>query len=347
MPRAAVGEGLAVGDGRGLGHVEDAALAVVVRLDLGAVVDLLEHPRHREQEVRLEARQLGGELLRVGEVADDVAVLLGGALDDAGEDVREREEQQRRVAGLHEVAERVGDRAHLEQQVAVGDLAALGAARGARGVDEGGEVVGVHPGPALLERGVVHPGTGVTQGRDGTVGTVDLPHVLQIGELLAQVLHDRAVLVGLDDDALRAGVRQAPLDLVGRRRLVDRERDRARGPERVVEQRPLVAGRRDQPDTVAGLQPGRDEALGGRRDLVTEGGEGDVLPPVLDQPAVGHLVAVGLGVAPRRGGEVVVVGHLGGRRLRVLLHLSPLLPRAPRCVGCDPSRAPAMTTTFR
>ena len=216
-------EGLAVGDGRRLGHVEDPALAVVVRLDLGAVVDLLEHARHREQEVGLEAGQLGGQLLRVGEVADRVAVLHRGALDDAGEDVRQREEQQRRVPGLHEVRERVGDGAHLEQQVAVGDLAALGAARGARGVDQRREVVGVHRRPALLQRRVVDARAGVAQGAHRAVGAVDLPDVLELGELLAQVLDDGAVLVGLDDHALGAGVGQAPLDLVGRRGLVDRE----------------------------------------------------------------------------------------------------------------------------
>ena len=331
-------EGLAVGDGRRLGHVEDPALAVVVRLDLGAVVDLLEHARHREQEVGLEAGQLGGQLLRVGEVADRVAVLHRGALDDAGEDVREREEQQRRVPGRHEVRERVGDGAHLEQQVAVGDLAALGAARGARGVDQRREVVGVHRRPALLQRRVVDARAGVAQGAHRAVGAVDLPHVLELGELLAQVLDDGAVLVGLDDHALGAGVGQAPLDLVGRRGLVDREGHRAGRPEGVVEQRPLVARRRDEADPVAGLQARGEEALRGGGDLVAEGRERHVLPLVVDQAAVGDVAAVRVGVGPRRGGEVVVVGHLGGRRLRVLLHLAPLLPRAPRCVGCDHSR---------
>src|SRR5690606_15032470 len=44
---AALVQGLAVGDGGRRGGVEDLALAAVVRLLLGGVVDLLEHAGHR------------------------------------------------------------------------------------------------------------------------------------------------------------------------------------------------------------------------------------------------------------------------------------------------------------
>ena len=72
-------------------------------------------------------------------------------LDDPGEDVRERQEQQ--GAGVHgfrhdrqRPAERV---AHVGEQVLVGQLAALRASGGARGVDDRGQVGCLGRGVAL------------------------------------------------------------------------------------------------------------------------------------------------------------------------------------------------------
>ena len=316
-------EGGAVGHRGGLGEVEDPPLAALVGLLLGRVVDLLEHPRHRQHEVRLEAGQLRGQARGVGEVADDVAVLLGGDLHDPGEDVGQRQEEQRRVAGLHQRPEDVAGRADLEEQVAVGDLAALGAARGARGVDERGEVVGADAGTARLQVGVGDVPAGLLQRVDGGPGPVarlDLPHVHEVGQRPGDLLEGRAVLVGLDDDAASAGVRQAPLVLRGRGGLVDRQAGAARGPERVVEQRPLVAGPGDDPDAVTRLQARRDEPLGNGDDLVAELPEGDRRPLVADGAAVGDLVRVLVRVGPHRVGESVVVRHLRRRRHAVLLH---------------------------
>ena len=62
-------------------------------------------------------------------------------LDDPGEDVRQRQEQQRRgVLGVEQLVELVDGHAELEHEVAVGEHAALGPAGGAGGVDQRGEV---------------------------------------------------------------------------------------------------------------------------------------------------------------------------------------------------------------
>ena len=70
-------------------------LPAALGLLLGRVVDLLEHARHGEQEGRLEAAERRQQLLRVGLVADLDAGVHGEDRDEAREDVRGRDEQQR------------------------------------------------------------------------------------------------------------------------------------------------------------------------------------------------------------------------------------------------------------
>ena len=135
----------------GEGPVEDALLGrrrgVTVAED--AEVDLLEHARHRAHEGRAHLAEVVLDLGdRLGE-GDARALGDGGPLEDLGEDVRHRQEEQllvRLVDGQH-VAHRVA----LPDDVLVREDHALGRSGGARGVDEGEAVVGLDLGPALLE----------------------------------------------------------------------------------------------------------------------------------------------------------------------------------------------------
>ena len=101
-------EGLAVVDRDPLGEVEDRALAVGVRPLLRGVVDLLEHPRHRQHERRLERGEVRHQVLDVGGVAHPHPALHAADLDDPGEDVRERQEQQRRLVVAEHLLETLG-----------------------------------------------------------------------------------------------------------------------------------------------------------------------------------------------------------------------------------------------
>ena len=106
--------------------------------------------------------------------------------------------------------------------------------------------------------------------------------------------------VGLDDDGARGRVGQDPLGLLGRGGLVDRHHDRADGPQRVVDQRPLVAGVRHERHPVAGRDAGRDEPLGERVHLVPELLGGDVPPAAGAVLAAQHDSPGLLGRAARR-----------------------------------------------
>ena len=87
-----------VGDGGLGGAVEDRAAAVGGGPLRGGVEDLLEDPRHGEHERRPERLEVGDEVLDVGAVAEPGAGLHAADLDDPGEHVGQRQEQQRRGA---------------------------------------------------------------------------------------------------------------------------------------------------------------------------------------------------------------------------------------------------------
>ena len=253
-------------------------------------------------------------MLGVRGVAEHRPAVDGRALHDLAEDVRERQEQQDRALGVEQLGQDRDHRAHLGDEVAVGQLAALRAAGGAGGVDQGREVVragrpaacvhlrGGHRRPARRERR--HRAGPVALGHDP-------PDVLR-GVLGAG--HGRRVPVVLHHDRLRPGVLEDPRDLLGGRRLVDRDGHGAGGDDRVVEQRPLVAGAREQGDPVARRDPGGDEAAGDGDDLRHERRAGDLGPGVADPPAQRH----GVGVLVREGehgvgqGVVVVDAHTRG-----------------------------------
>src|SRR5262245_10525919 len=85
---------LAVGGGRRYGSVEDAPFhrAARMRAHRRSVIDLLEHPRHGEDERGLEAAEIGDERSHVWAMGKLRTRHYGPNLDDPGEDVGKREE---------------------------------------------------------------------------------------------------------------------------------------------------------------------------------------------------------------------------------------------------------------
>ncbi len=285
----------AVGDGRLGRRVEDLALAVGLGLGARRVVDLLEDARHTEDQRGPEGLELVGQVLDVRHAAQADRRQYGRHLHQAPEDVRGREEEQHgALAGAEERAEALHHVAAFGEEVAVGQHAALGAAGGARGVDDRRRVVGVGEGAALLDLGVGDLRAGGLQRVQRPL--LDLPDLAQLRQPVAQRGHGRAVAGALHDDGDGAGVAEDPLDLLGGAGLVHGDGDAARGPDREVDQHPLVAGAGDQGDPVAGADAGRDEALGRGPDLREELGRGHVLPP-----AVGGLAAHDGGVGMLSG----------------------------------------------
>jgi hypothetical protein len=172
---------------------------------------------------------------------------------------------------------------------------------------------------------------------------------------VAQHLGDQLqVRPGLDHDGTRARVAQDPFHLLGGGGFVHRHRDRASGPQRVVEHGPLVARARHDADPVALADAGRYEPLGERGDLVAELTRRDVPPRRLPVPVPGpggrrarlapqdHQPRVALGpledgVGQARGGR-----HLNDGRGAVLTHgASSHRPRRPAGPSCGRAPEPA------
>src|SRR6185503_13911896 len=84
-----------------------------------------------------------------------------------------------------------------------------------------------------------------------------------------------AVRRRLDETADGLRVAEDPADLLGAGALVDGDGDAAGGPDRVVDERPLVAGATHQADPVALLDALGDQSPSERLDVVAEGGAGD------------------------------------------------------------------------
>ena len=153
------------------------------------------------------------------------------------------------------------------------------------------------------------------------VAGIDLPHVRQ-GRYPVPEASDLLPERGrLGEEGPRARVGQDPFDLLGRRRLVDRHGHRARGPDGVVDQRPLVPGVRHQRDPVSGLDARRDQSLGHRRHLVLELARGHVVPgPGGILAAEHHRLRLFGGPAEHDVGEVRGRGNLRQGREAELTH---------------------------
>ena len=274
-------EGLGV-ENRDLGRPsEDLALGAG-RFRVGRVVDLLQHARDHEEVARTEGRQVAQQVLDVGGVAEDAVAADLEDLQEAREHVGQRQEQeQARVLARRDLRHpRVGVEAQV-REVLVGQDRALGRARRARRVDDGGDVVlreGIGAGEDALARG----GRALRdEGLDGLriqgehVGVIP---VFSFGGGAHDLRHGHC----LGDDEVDIRVDEDVGDLVDGAGLVDGHGDQAGRPAREVEERPLVAGAAHDRDAVAGLEAARDEAGGERVDLVVELARGDGAPRVAD-----------------------------------------------------------------
>ena len=232
---------------------EDPALALRRGLVLRRVVDLLEDVGHGEDDRRLELDEERGAFLasllwaRWTRLWTAVSWMDRARMCATGMKssvlLRSLKTSSVTFVGGHDVVD-------LAQQVGVGDGAALGAPRRAGRVDDRGQrrrssvtCGGPRPrtGRAATRRGERR------RGRPGRRAATRP----QVGRPVAHG-RDHVGDGGVrDEHADRTGVAQDPLDLLGRRRLVDRHGDPAGGPDRVVAHHPLEARARHDRDAVA------------------------------------------------------------------------------------------------
>ena len=154
--------------------------------------------------------------------------------------------------------------AELEHEVAVGEHAALGPAGRPRRVDQGRQVERGRGRPARLQLVVGDVARRGGSARRSALSSIDQTWFSSSSPARTSAIRARWPAPSATT-ARAPESRRIQRDLLGGRGLVDRYRDRAGEPDRVVEQRPLVAGPRDQGDPVAGLDAGRDQTLGDRR----------------------------------------------------------------------------------
>ena len=215
-------------------------------------------------------------------MAEDAVAADLEDLQEAREHVGEgQEEEQARVLARRDFWHpRVGVEAQV-REVLVAQDRALGRARRARRVDDGGDVVlreGFGAGEDALARG----GRALRdEGLDGLriqgedVGVVP---VFSFGGCAHDLRHGH----GLGDDEVDVRVDEDVGDLVDGAGLVDGHGHEAGRPAREIEERPLVAGAAHDRDPVAGFEAARDEAGGERVDLVVELARRDGAPRVAD-----------------------------------------------------------------
>ena len=167
------------------------------------------------------------------------------------------------------------------REVLVGQDRALGCARRARRIDDGGDVVlreGLGAGEDALARG----GRALRdEGFDGLRIQGEDVRVVPVFALGGGA-HDLRHGHGLGDDEVDVRVDEDVGDLVDGAGFVDGYGDEAGRPAREVEERPLVAGAAHDRDPVAGFEASRDEAGGERVDLVVELARRDGAPRVAD-----------------------------------------------------------------
>ena len=141
----------------------------------------------------------------------------------------------------------------------MGEGAALGPAGRTGCVDYRGQIGGLEGVDALVEDGVGHGLPAASKLiQCPVVDDENLGTVLRVRSPLVQRPHRRR----LDHEELDITVMDDPLHLVSRRRFVDRNCHTATGEDGIVEQQPLKPRPRHEGNSVAGLEPTGDNALG-------------------------------------------------------------------------------------
>ena len=250
--------------------VEDRLLGRRAGLDAGQDlrVDLLEHTRHAADEVRAHFFEVVADLVEVlGEGRAEPAIDAEERLEP-GEGVRERQEEQVHpplLARRCRLGVLLGG-----DVVTVGLHDALRRPRGAGGVDDRGQVVGLRAGQARGQRAGVLRGVVATEaaqhrprhdhlGRLRGLVARDHDDVLEPRRLVTRLEHLGELPRVLHDDRPRAGVVDDVGDEVRRVGRIHRNRDAARAEDREVGLHPFGPARREQRDGVAGLAAERDQ----------------------------------------------------------------------------------------
>ena len=258
-------------------------------------MDLLEHARDRREVRGLRRADVLHQPARVAAPEGQRAAGLDrDHLDHPRERVRERQEHEQ-GGGRPQVGP-LDVRVAGEQDVAVGQHAALGRTGGAGRVDDGGDVIGADGVEPALQLGLLDlAGAGSHVGdRGGVAGRLHAHDVLEAGQLAAHRLDLLELRRVLDDDRAGAGVVDHVAALLGRVRVVDRHDDDAGGQQGGVGQRPFRARLAQQRHAVAGLEAERDEAAGQLADRVAELRERPLVPrPVAREADRGAAVALG------------------------------------------------------
>ena len=242
--------------------IEFAALS---RLCHGTFVHLLKDAGHHQQHGRLEAVQVRRQVLDVGRVTNNQASVQRQNLNQARQNVRQRQEKNGGVAGVRNLRldqPGVGDQV---QEVAVSQCAALRAAGCSGGVHNGREVVTTGCGTYLLQLLIAYLGGASAEGIK--VAVLNDPAVLELARLRSGSgvffsLRDacqKLLILNEDGGSLRVGER--PRRLGGSVRLIYRHGDGARVPNREVNDGPLEAGAAHNAHTVTRADARSNHAL--------------------------------------------------------------------------------------
>ena len=187
--------------------------------------------------------------------------------DEASEHVGDRqEEQQAGLGGVDDLTEDLAGALRGGHEVCVRQGHALRVSGRAGGVDDGGDVRGGDGRAALID--VLDGDAGGGAG-DHALGTA-VEGVDRQGVLGSHGVHELGLLGGGREDAGHVRVGEDVLDLGGGVGLVDRDGDCADREQCEVQEEPLVRGRGQDRDRVAGLHAEADEAAGGVLDLTLE-----------------------------------------------------------------------------
>ena len=149
-------QGARVGDRCFGGHAEDLLLRTG-RPGVGGVVDLLEDAWNRRDEGGPKGGQIGHQILHVRGVPEHPARGTDDQqFDEAAQDVRQwQEEQSAHLLGLEEFRQMGAGVDGQVDEVAVGELGALGTPGRSRGVDDGGRIGAGQAGGPAIEVGCV------------------------------------------------------------------------------------------------------------------------------------------------------------------------------------------------
>ena len=179
-------------------------------------------------------------------------------------------------------------------EVLVGQLRTLRVAGGARGIHDGGQVIGAHGGHVLVQLFVGDSHAEAFQSTQCVA--VNHKNLLQRGAVVLDRIEPVIAFAVVGKGQLDRGIVHDALGLRGGVSVVNRHAHRAHCSQREVEDAPFKAGGGEDSDRVAFGDAQSDEPLGGRDHTLVEFAGGDVLPtPRADFLGCNYRVGTGAG----------------------------------------------------